>query len=96
MFTFLSFKLNRVSTRWSKNISKFSKSTYGVGITGKLNRVDENNLVGEDNIIFVTIYNSKNKEYTNIRIKCPNKIRSKCKDYIVKKTLKKLLEVIGE
>ena len=84
------------SNEMAKNISKFSKSTYGVGITGKLNRVDENNLVGEDNIIFVTIYNSKNKEYTNIRIKCPNKIRSKCKDYIVKKTLKKLLEVIGE
>ena len=28
----------------SKNISKFTNSDYGIGITGKLNRVDENNL----------------------------------------------------
>ncbi len=84
------------SREMAKHISCFAESTYGVGITGKLNRVDENNLYGENNIIFVTIYDSKNDKYTDIKIKCPNKKRDKCKDYIVKKTLKKLLEVIGE
>ena len=40
----------------SKNISIFSNSNYGVGITGKLNRVDKNNLYGEDNVVFISIY----------------------------------------
>ena len=31
-------------------------SDYGVGITGKLNRVDKNNPFGEDNIVFISIY----------------------------------------
>lgn len=84
------------SRSMAKEISNFAKSTYGVGITGKLNRVDENNLVGENNIIFVTIYNSKNDECTDIKVECPNEIRSKCKDYIVNIALKKLLEIIGD
>lgn len=77
-------------------ISKFTNSIYGVGITGKLNRIDENNLVGENNIIFATIYNSKDDCFTDIKIKCPNYQRSKCKDYIVKTILKKLLKVMGD
>ena len=80
----------------AKEISVFSNSTYGVGITGQLNKVDENNIVGEDNIIYVTIYNSKDDVYTDFKIKCPNKKRSKCKDFIVKKTLKQLLEIMGD
>lgn len=92
-YSVYSFETSRAM---AKQISYFAESTYGVGITGKLNRVDENNLVGENNIIFVTIYNMKNNSYTDIKIKCPNKKRDKCKDYIVKKTLKKLLEIIGE
>ncbi len=77
-------------------ISKFTNSTYGIGITGKLNRIDENNLVGDDNIIFATIYNSKNDNYIDMKIKCPNYQRSKCKDYIVKTILRKLLKVMGD
>ena len=47
------------SRQMSKCISDFAHSTYGVGITGKINRVDVNNLQGLDNEIFTTIYNSK-------------------------------------
>ena len=32
----------------SFNISKFTGSNYGIGITGKLNRVDKNNLYGDN------------------------------------------------
>ena len=35
----------------SKNISLFTNSNYGVGITGKLNRLDINNPYGNDNKI---------------------------------------------
>ena len=37
----------------SFNISKFANSSYGIGITGKLNRVDKNNLLGEDDDVFI-------------------------------------------
>ena len=47
----------------SKKISCFAESDYGVGITGKLNRVDENNNYGNDNEVFISIYDKKNDKY---------------------------------
>ena len=47
----------------SKNISLFACSDYGVGITGKLNRIDKNNLYGEDNVVFISIYDSENDKF---------------------------------
>ena len=49
----------------SKNISLFTNSNYGVGITGKINRTDKNNLYGEDNIIYISIYDRDNDKYYN-------------------------------
>jgi len=82
------------SREMSKNISSFSESTYGVGITGKINRVDENNPYGEDNEIFVTIYNNKSNEYYDLKVTCPNKPRKECKEFIVDKILDELLKRI--
>ena len=41
----------------SKNISLFTNASYGIGITGKLNRQDKNNKFGLDNKVYVSIYN---------------------------------------
>lgn len=41
----------------SKKISEFTNSNYGIGITGKLNRADINNLAGDDNMVYFSIYN---------------------------------------
>ena len=40
----------------SRNISLFTNSNYGIGITGKLNRIDSNNPYGKDNVVFISIY----------------------------------------
>ncbi len=49
----------------SKAICSFTNSSYGVGITGKLNRQDENNPFGSNNIVYVSIYDKeKNHNYT--------------------------------
>ena len=40
----------------AKTISQYTNSDYGVGITGKLNRVDKNNPFGKDNVVFISIY----------------------------------------
>jgi hypothetical protein len=47
----------------SKNISLFSNSNYGIGVTGKLNRVDINNLYGSDNTVYISIYDKDNNKY---------------------------------
>ena len=78
----------------SKNISKFACSTYGVGITGKINRVDENNLNGKDNEVFVSIFNSKNNKHTDMKIIVPNKPRKEVKELIVNEILDKLIEIL--
>ena len=62
-----------VAEEMSKNISNFSNSNYGIGITGKLNRIDPNNLYGEDNIVFISIYDRDNNTYTNDKIKVLDK-----------------------
>ena len=78
----------------SKKISDYAKSTYGVGITGKINRADENNLSGKDNEIFISIYNSKNNTYTDMKITVPYKPRKEVKKLIVNDILDKLIEIL--
>jgi len=78
----------------SKNISLFTNSNYGVGITGKINRVDKANLVGEDNIIYVSIYDRDNDKYYNKKIKAIDDVRSKNKEMIIKIIEEELLNII--
>jgi nicotinamide-nucleotide amidase len=47
----------------SKKISDYTNSDYGVGVTGKLKRADENNLHGEDNKVFISLYDKDNNKY---------------------------------
>ena len=59
----------------SLKISNFTNSDYGVGVTGKINDFDPNNLVGDDSTVFLSIYHKKsNKYYTKI-IKVKNQAR---------------------
>ena len=83
-----------VAHEMSKRISEFAGSTYGVGITGKINRYDEFNPGGTDNEIYASIYNSKNSNFIDIKIMAPNKERKECKEYIVNRVLKELNEII--
>ena len=50
-------------------IANFTNSNYGVGVTGKLKKIDNNNLVGEDDIVFLVIYDKDNNKYYDIKIK---------------------------
>ena len=80
----------------SKCISDYTSSTYGVGISGMINRYDEFNPGGVNNEIFATIYNSKNNEYHDIKIICPLKPRKECKEFIVNKVLEELNNLLGD
>lgn len=78
----------------SKQISDFSNADIGIGITGKLGKKDPNNLSGEDNKVYVSIY-LKDKGYYHEEIVILNKERIENKQYIVDKVKNKLLEILS-
>lgn len=47
----------------SKKIADFAGSNYGVGITGKISKIDENNPYGDDSEVYVSIYDKDKNEY---------------------------------
>lgn len=71
----------------SKKISDFANSTYGVGITGKLNRVDKNNKFGSDNTVFVSIYDSNNDKYHTFSIDVEKSSRLENKIEVINKII---------
>lgn len=80
----------------SVSISEFSNSNYGIGITGKLNRVDKYNPGGIDNIVYISIYNKDiNKFYTKELI-ADKSSRIKNKEYIIETIIDELQEIIKE
>lgn len=78
----------------SKNISLFANSDYGVGITGKLNRIDKNNLYGEDNVVYVSIYIKEMNTYETFEVKAINENRNENKNLVVNEIKVRLLEIL--
>jgi len=82
-----------VSNEMSKAISNFTNSDYGIGITGKLNRVDRFNPYGEDNIVYISIYDKNNNKYYNEKIKCTKETRENNKELVLCKIIELLKEI---
>ena len=78
----------------SKKISDFTNSTYGVGITGKINRVDKNNMYGNDNMVFVSVYDRDNDKYYTMSIETISGSRKENKEMIIKNIVRLLLTVV--
>ena len=82
-----------VAREMAKKISDFASSDIGVGITGKINRVDENNLFGDDNKIFYAIYDKNSDKYYEYELIAINDTRLNNKKYIMENISKSLLEI---
>ena len=74
----------------SKNISDFTNSNYGICITGKLNRVDKNNLFGSDNIVYISIYDKDNNKFYNYNINVDKKSRKENKELVINLVIEKM------
>ena len=83
-----------VAREVSKKISDFTNSDYGIGITGKINCVDKFNMCGEDNIVYVSIYERDRDKYYTLSIETIDGSREENKKMIVKNILMVLLTVI--
>lgn len=82
-----------VAREMAKKISNFANSDIGVGITGKINRVDENNLFGDNNKIYYAIYDKNSDKYYEYELIAINDTRLNNKKYIMENISKSLLEI---
>lgn len=78
----------------SKSISAYTSSNYGVGITGKINKADPSNPYGEDNKIFISIYDKDNDRHHNEEITASSASRSQNKEIIIKEITEMLLSIL--
>ena len=78
----------------SKSISDFTNSDYGVGITGKINKVDKNNMFGSDNLVYVSIYDRSEDRYYTMSIDTIDGSRKDNKELIINNIVSLLLNII--
>lgn len=91
--TYSVYSLN-VAREMAKNISEFAQSDYGIGITGKINRKDENNLFGDDNKIFYSIYDKENDKFYDYTLTTIDDTRFNNKVMIKNEIAESLLNVL--
>lgn len=85
---------NETADEMSKNISKFTNSDYGVGITGQINRQDPNNITGENNKIYISIFDKENNKFSNEILEAINSSRENNKKLIIEKIKEMLINII--
>ena len=78
----------------SKNISKFANSNYGIGITGKMGLVDRFNPYGEDNIIYISVYDKDNDKYYSEVVEATFASRRDNKELVINKVIEMLLNIL--
>ena len=74
----------------AKAIAEYTESNIGIGITGKLNRVDHNNPFGEDNIVFISIYHREKDTFDQSKIKAMKLAREEKKEFVREEIIHKL------
>ena len=83
-----------VAISMAKTICNYTNSNYGVGVTGKLKRFDEANPYGEDDIVYLAIYDRDNDNSYSLKIKLTKENRIECKEEIINHFINKMLEII--
>ena len=83
-----------VANEMSKIISNYTNSDYGIGITGKLNHPDPNNQFGENNLVYISIYDKNKDTYHNNIVKCENQLRIKNKEQVLNKVIEILKNIL--
>ena len=78
----------------SKKISMFANSNYGIGITGKMGRIDRFNPYGNDNVVYISIYDRDNDKYYNKEIEATYEEREKNKELVIKNIEEMFINII--
>ena len=84
-----------VADQMSLKISEFADSNYGIGITGKLLRADQNNEFGLDNEVFISIYDRDENNYLKSKVKVVYESREENKELVLQEVKKLLLKKLS-
>lgn len=89
----------KVAMDMAKKIADYTGSCFGVGVTGKLKKADENNLYGEDDVVFLAVYDRDNSsEFGNIiygtKIRLKYDIREENKKQIINEFTKLMMKIL--
>ena len=87
---------SEVAKEMAKCVSELAHCSYGIGVTGKLKKIDENNLYGEDDLVHYSIYDSENDTYYSESIKVTSDNRIDNKEQVIDSITAKLLEIVGK
>ena len=78
----------------SKNIAIYTDSNYGVGITGKLKKSDDSNNYGDDDKVFISIYDKDNDKFYHKDVIVDKETRIENKSDVASIVCNLLLEII--
>lgn len=78
----------------SLSIAKFAGTDIGVGVTGKLKRKDENNEFGEDDHVFVSVYDINRQQFLTAIVEVTMETRQENKNIVVEKVLDMVLALL--
>ena len=84
----------QTAVEMSKNISNFTGSDYGVGVTGKLNVPDINNPTIDNNTVYISIYIRKTNDFVNFTYIAQDISREENKNNIINLIVDKLINII--
>ena len=84
-----------VAREMAYNISLYANSNYGIGITGKINGIDKNNLSGEDDKVFYCIYDKDNSIYYDFSFICVKDTRNQNKKYLTDDIINRFIFILN-
>ena len=84
-----------VAREMAYNISLYANSNYGIGITGKINRIDKNNLRGEDDKVFYCIYDKDNSINYDFSFICVKDTRNQNKKYLTDDIINRFIFILN-
>ncbi len=87
---------SEVSKEMARVISEFALSDYGIGITGKLGKKDPANLTGNDNQVFISIYDRKENRYVSFDLYTYDKYRINNKKQVLNLILDKFYKYLSD
>lgn len=80
----------------SRAITEYTNSRYGIGVTGKLNRVDRFNLSGKDNIVYISVFDQIKNNYSDSVLEVSNSTREENKKKILLEIVTLLKKMLSE
>lgn len=88
-----------VASSMAKAISEYTNANYGIGVTGKLKKADDNNPFGEDDMVYLAIYDRDSSTLENDVYYCEKihlKYDNRCdnKEQIIHTFVEKMLKIL--